>query len=324
MPGAVFRTIAAALAAHLCLHTPVSAGPYSQHSGDSANPHDAPIHADSLMISHWATSVIDYSRASNVSDTVFSINSDPNHALGPAADDRLVNDPQDPFDDTSLRTVSLGDLTQTQIDGGAQPGFITLGFASPIRDIHGPDFAVFENAFPGGFGVSANLVFGELGYVEVSTDGVNFARFDGRVDHTLGDLNTTFSTPGTHDFASFDPTGVFNLAGKHLADWGTPFDLSELAANSFVQGGQVDLSDIHFVRVVDIPGSGDFDDAISNTIYDSWVTIDSGGLDLDAVGVLPEPGTGVLLVGIAVMATARRARRQRIPHRSIALNQRHA
>ena len=35
-------------------------------------------------------------------------------------------------------------------------------------------------------------------------------------------------------------------------------------------------------------------------------------------------GLGVLLVGIAVMAAARRARRQRIPHRSIALNQRHA
>ena len=125
MSGVSIRTILVALAVYLCWHAPVAAGPFSQHSDDPTNPHDAPIGADSPMIRHWATSVIDYSPAPGVIDTVFSINSDPSHALGPAADDLLANDPQDPFDDTSLCTVSLGDLTQTQIDGGAQPGSIT-------------------------------------------------------------------------------------------------------------------------------------------------------------------------------------------------------
>ena len=59
------------------------------------------------------------------------------------------------------------------------------------------------------------------------------------------------------------------------------------------------------MRIVDIPGSGDFNDSAtahidSNTwpgwanydanhpIYDAWVTWGSGGLDLEAVGVLEE------------------------------------
>ncbi|AKB27731.1 Chitin binding protein [Methanosarcina siciliae T4/M] len=50
--------------------------------------------------------------------------------------------------------------------------------------------------------------------------------------------------------------------------------------------GSVDLNSINYVRIVDIPGSGDFKDSQGNPIYDAWVTWGSGGLDLEAVGVI--------------------------------------
>jgi len=67
----------------------------------------------------------------------------------------------------------------------------------------------------------------------------------------------------------------------------------------------VDINDIRYVRIVDIPGSGDFDDEAvmhidpdtwpvwgrysnNHPIYDAWITWGSGGLDLEAVGVLKE------------------------------------
>jgi hypothetical protein len=53
-----------------------------------------------------------------------------------------------------------------------------------------------------------------------------------------------------------------------------------------VQQKKVDLLNIRYVRVVDIPGSGDFLDATGAPIFDSWVTTGSAGFDLDAVGVL--------------------------------------
>ena len=64
-------------------------------------------------------------------------------------------------------------------------------------------------------------------------------------------------------------------------------------------------SNINYVRIVDIPGSGDFEDeavkhieasswpawdfyANNHPIYDAWLTFESGGVDLEAVGVLKE------------------------------------
>lgn len=288
----------------------VQAGPYSGHSNDPGNAFDAPVAANDPRIKAWAATVVDYAPAPGVTNNIFSINDDPTLALGPAGPDALPNDPNDPFDDTSLRTVSLGDLSQQQIDTGVQPGSLTLGFAGPIMNGAGHDFAVFENGFDNSFGSEPTYVFGELAFVEVSSDGVNFARFRGVAANAEGDLDTSFSTPGTHDFASFDPTNVHNLAGKHLADWGTPFDLEDLANDPLVFSGDVNLNNILFVRLVDIPGSGDYLDSLNNPIFDSWVTAQSGGLDVDAIGVLngvPEPAAGLLLVvGGAVLIGIRR------------------
>ncbi|WP_231593712.1 leucine-rich repeat protein [Methanosarcina siciliae] len=209
----------------------------------------------------WASTVVDYSPADQSITESFS---DPGKTLGPVTGDN--------FD-----IVSLGDLDQDQINAGELPGSVTLGFDLPIADGEGPDLAVFEN----GFIVSGTeSIFAELAYVEVSTDGIVFARFPS-ISLTSGQVG---------GYGSIDPTYVYNLVGKHVNaygdSWGTPFDLSTLAQAPEVLNGSVDLNSINYVRIVDIPGSGDFKDSQGNPIYDGWVTWGSGGLDLEAVGVI--------------------------------------
>lgn len=183
--------------------------------------------------------------------------------------------------------VSLGDLTPEELAAGVPPGQITLTFDSPICDKEGPDFAVFENGF---IDFDTFNLFAELGYVEVSSDGVNFARFP----------SASFSTnlygpyPG---YENIDTRYVQNLCGIHVNNdgesWGTPFDLGDLAAHPLVLDGTVSLSNITHVRIIDIPGDGSFFDDCSpaNPIRDAWPTWGSGGVDLEAVGVINSAGS---------------------------------
>ncbi len=195
--------------------------------------------------------------------------------------------------------VSLGDILPWN---PSSSGEITLIFGDPlaagdpnhIRDVNGYDFVVFENSF---FSLGGDDIFAELGYVEVSSDGVNFIRFDS-VSLTAGSVN---------GFGFLDASDVFNLAGKHINSYGictgTGFDLAELAGHDNVISGLIDLDDICYVKIVDIAGSGDlFDTAMNftdpatypswsnylsdNRIYDAWITIGTGGFDLEAIGVL--------------------------------------
>jgi hypothetical protein len=207
---------------------------------------------------------------------------DPYMALGPATGDN--------FD-----IVSIGDLYQEEIDAGVAPGRITLSFSQTIQDQNGYDFAVFEN----GFHYAGNEYFCELGYVEVSSNGVDFARF--------ASVSLTGGRVGA--LGTVDITNVYNLAGKHPNAYGvctgTPFDLSELRDEPNVQSGLVDINDIAYVRIVDIPGSGDFLDEATqyvdpcswpnwdhydtnHPVYDAWLTGGSDGMDLEAIGVLRE------------------------------------
>ncbi len=179
----------------------------------------------------------------------------------------------------NMDIVSLGDLDQDQIDTNVAPGKITLGFSCLISDESGPDFAVFENGF-----ASGDDVFAELGYVEVSSDGTNFVRFPS--------VSLLTNTVGAFD--PIDTRHFYNLCGKHVNNgnsWGTPFDLSDLASHTRVQDGTLDLASVTHVRIVDIPGSGDFTDAFTpaNPIYDPWETMGSGGVDLEAIGVINSP-----------------------------------
>jgi len=221
----------------------------------------------------WGGTVLDYSPAPDV-DSQWA---NPSNALGPATGD-------------NMDIVSLGDLDAGQLGSNVPPGQITVGFDIPVADRNGSDFAVFENGLSVG-----DSVFAELGYVEVSSDGTNFARFPS--------MSLTTNLVGA--YGSLDPRDVNGLCGKNRngggASWGTPFDLAEISYDPLVLNGVVNLTNINFVRVVDIPGSGDFTDTAnpSNEVYDAWVTWGSGGVDLEAIGVINSPSLRKILVAQA-------------------------
>ncbi len=217
------------------------------------------------IFKQWASTVIDYSPANQDIQVPWT---NPTKALGPVTGDN--------FD-----IVSLGDLTLEQLMQGEKPGSVTLGFDLPIANGDGPDFAVFENGFIslGGAGV-AGEIFAELGYVEVSTDGITFVRFPC--------ISLTPNLVG--GYGTVRAVDVYNLVGKHCNaygySWGTPFDLDDLVGLPEVVNGSVDLNNINYVKVVDIPGCGFFKDSEGRPIYDAWLTWGSGGVDLEAIGVI--------------------------------------
>ena len=220
------------------------------------------------LFAAWASGVATYAPAPNV-----AINwQDTNKALGPVTGNN--------FD-----IVSLGDLNATQISNGVAPGTITLTFDAPITDKEGPDFAVFENGY---ISWGTGYLFAELGYVEVSSDGINFARFPAAA------LSTNIY--GGQAYGSIDTRFVNNLCGLHVNayghSWGTPFDLSDLSAHPLVLDGTVSLTNITHVKIVDIPGNGSFYDSCvpPNPIVDAWPTWGSGGVDLEAIGVINSSG----------------------------------
>ena len=200
---------------------------------------------------------------------------------------------------------SLGDLDATEIANNVQPGYLTVTFPKTIRNGTGPDFAVFENGFAFG---TPNGLFAEFAYVEVSTDGTNFARFPSIFTNTA-------PVTGSGAFAGFDVSNVYNLAGKHASGFGTPFNLDDLSTDPLVVGSLVDLNHIQFVKLVDIPGNGAFKDSQNNPILDNWLTTGSGGFDfrlpvgqgIGAINVVPEPTAFMLLsLGTLLLMRLRR------------------
>ncbi len=167
--------------------------------------------------------------------------------------------------------VSLG-------DGGS----ITLGFETEITNGSGDDFVVFENGF------EWNGVFMELGFVEVSSNGVDFSR--------LPSLCRRETQPGPWDTS--DPALFYNLAGNFVG--GTGFDLQDLvtAGDPNVTGGVVDVNHIIFVRLVDVIGDvaegGATTDYLGRAVADPYPTAtESCGMDLTGVAVI---NTGVVAV----------------------------
>ena len=252
---------------------PALAGPYTEVG-----------HAPSEMVA-WATAVAAFDRGpKDIANPGAGDASQgtPEVALGPASG-------TDPFD-----VVSLG-------DGGS----ITLYFESGIGDGSGDDLAVFENGFWGVDGL-----FAELAFVEVSSNGVDFARFDAI---TLNDV----PVPG---FGTLDPSDYRYLAGDQPISLGTGFDLAELARHPLVTAGLLDLAAVSYVRVVDVIGNGSTFDSQSQPVYDPYPTaFAEGGFDLQGVGVLhamPEPGTSAMLgAGAAALALLDRRRARRAGRR---------
>lgn len=278
-------------------------GPYTEAGVNGyVDPNDHWRHADPCnagavinpIFRGWATDVYEYCPADEewLPEGFWH---DPSEALGPATGEN--------FD-----IVSLGELDAAEIAAGAQPGRLTLSFGqagdgNAIRDGKGYDFAIFENGFVSLFntfgGSVAGEMLGELGYVEVSSNGSDFARFPS-VSLTAGPVGM---------YGTIEISDIHNLAGKHPNSGGlctgTPFDLSDIAGDPLVVGGAVDINDIRYVRIVDVPGDGSFPDRATSfldltlwpsisiyeddhPIYDAWVTYGSGGIDVEAVGVLCE------------------------------------
>ncbi|QDT08965.1 DUF4465 domain-containing protein [Planctomycetes bacterium K23_9] len=209
------------------------AGPYAPAAGQVGS---SAIAHDDVSFVAWASRVEDYTVGSDV-EIEFQTQA---NALGPAQG-------------SSPGIVSLG-----------RGGTLTLAFDAPIRNGLGADFAVFENSF--------SDTFLELGYVEVSSDGVNFFRFE-------SDSQTPAAVGA---FGSVDPTDINNLAGKYRAGFGTPFDLAELVGSSSL----LDTTRVTHVRLVDVVGDGSALDASGDVIFDPFATVGSAGLDVDAVGVI--------------------------------------
>ena len=242
---------------------PAAAGPYSGPT-DTANGPDPAIPAGSADFVEWADAI-------DASRTAFA-----------------------PRGSTSISTTgfnSLGDLDASEIANGDAPGYLTVTFPTGIGNGDGPDFAVFENGFV--FPSDPNL-FAELAFVEVSSNGSDFARFPSI------STNTTYAGTFGQSFGGFDATNIYNLAGKHVGGLGTSFDLDDLLDHEGVTSGAVDLNNIQYVKLVDIPGDGSTLDSEGNPILDAWLTTGSGGFDFrlpvgQGIGVINLAGSGSLL-----------------------------
>lgn len=161
--------------------------------------------------------------------------------------------------------VSLGD-----------GGNAVVTFASPICNGLGPDFAVFENPLENA--QQPGFFFLELGFVEVSSDGVNYFRFPA--------VSLVPETPQVGGFGCVEPHLVHNFAGKYAPMYGTPFDLDELEDDP-----ALDKDNITHVRIVDVVGNINPEyatyDSQGHVVNDPWPTpFASSGFDLDAVGVI--------------------------------------
>ncbi len=170
-------------------------------------------------------------------------------------------------------------------------GSLTLGFDVTIVDGPGADFTVSEN----GFSFAApNEIFAEVAFVEVSTNGVDFARFPTRYAGPLGPLPPFGTSPmGTFGGLVGGLPGVANVFTNTVDPFdpvvsgGESFDLADLALHPLVSGGLLDLNDIHYVRIVDVQ-EGVHVDSFGALIWDHGGATSSA--DIEAVSVIHYAG----------------------------------
>lgn len=213
------------------------------------------IHKDSSVIIAWATGAEIERGLINIADPSVEYEGNSYASFG-TAEEALGA-----AEGNSSNIVSLG-------DGGTA----TLTFETPIRNGEGHDFCIFENSF--------SETFLELAFVEVSSDGERFVRFPA--------VSLTQTDTQVGGFGSTDATKIHNLAGKYKQGYGTPFDLNDL-----IDSTGIDLENITHVRIVDVVGAIDPQyatyDSHGNPVNDPFPTpFNSGGFDLDAVGVIHE------------------------------------
>lgn len=196
--------------------------------------------AESVAIVAWASVVENYTAGGGVIEEW----RDSSNALGPA-------------EGNSFDIVSLG-----------EGGTLTVGFEQPISDGLGADFVLFENSF--------SDTFLEFAFVEISSDGETFVRFD----------SASQTRDAVGQFGGVDPEHIGALGGKYRQGWGTPYDLGALRQRREVVTGELELMAIRYVRLVDVVGDGTVFDSFGRPIYDPTPTAESTGFDVDAIGVL--------------------------------------
>jgi hypothetical protein len=221
---------------------------FGQYDPAGGKPGSAAIHRDHTSLSYFGDSVV-------IEKGLSKINASDSTRVSTGIASDAIGSPDN-------RTVSLGD-----------GGMATYHFNRKIADVDGPDFVVFENGFEwvGGY-------FLELAFVEVSSDGKRFVRFPA--------VSAADTTTQIENLAYMTCEWYHNLAGKHQAPYGTSFDLNELKDSS-----GLDILNISHVRLVDVVGNLNDSfarrDVNNNKINDPWPTdFESGGFDLDAIGVL--------------------------------------
>lgn len=178
---------------------------------------------------------------------------------------------------TSLGYANVGNSTDAMGKPGTN-GIVSLGdggtavvkFNGILYDGPGYDFAVFENSF--------SNTYLELAFVEVSSDGINYFRFDA--------VSLTQDTIQVGSFDTLETSYIHNLAGKFRINYGTPFDLSELSGIS-----GLNIDSITHIKIIDVVGStnGAYAtyDSQNNKVNDPWNTpFGSSGFDLDAVAAI--------------------------------------
>jgi hypothetical protein len=232
-------------------------GSFGQYPPPPGHAGTTAIYKDSSVFYAWATNCSVVRGFINIADTNFLYNGSNRTTYG----------------NIFMTTGPPDDLVLSLGDGGSA----TLTFDTVISDHEGWDFAVFENGF------ADNYL--ELAFVEVSSDGVHFVRFPS--------VSLTQTQKQVGAFDTLDTRKIYNLAGKYRAFFGTPFDLYQLRDSA-----GIDIHSITRIRLVDVVGSIQDPfaryDSQGHKINDPWPTpFDTGGFDLDAVGLVHNAPTGI-------------------------------
>lgn len=164
-------------------------------------------------------------------------------------------------------------------------GSITVGFDVVVTDGPGADLLVAENPF---FAGALGETFAEMAFVEVSSNGVDFARLPshyGGPDASPGPFGVAqigwygglIGAVPVHVGAP-DPQDVVTAGGDAV-------DLADLRDHPLVRAGRVDLTAITQVRIVDAVDGSDRDTG-GRVVHDPG----AGSADIDAVTVVQHQG----------------------------------
>lgn len=170
-------------------------------------------------------------------------------------------------------------------------GVLVLELGNLAVDGPGTDLLVCENPFLVGL---TGTSFAETCFVEVSSDGVHYARFPVRYAGPPGPFAPFAGVQmGWYSgFAGVHPVHASTASGIDARDvvaaGGDAFDLAELAGHALVQSGDLDLGAVRWVRLTDID-SGNAHDDHGAIVWDAGIDSLSAA-DIDAVVAVNSDG----------------------------------